>query len=850
MRARGRLAALTVTICVAAGTAHMHIESARAQPAAVGFEQRLADLKRKGVADELEKLGKEAAGAGEHALAAEAYFAASSAWLRRGDVSNATTAAGSALFSQDRDRVDAVGKARRASALAAIAALKGNEAQALEQWRRSLSALGGVPSPQDELHARDGVSRAELALGNVERAKRDARHAVTLADDHLARKDPLRALTRETLGDALLAGTEHTAARERFAEAVEIRRLQPGRTAALGRALLGKGIAEVREGRATDAASSLAEAQSILRDQLGDGALETRAAQLALATAHARAGDAGAALRALEHASTCAEADYLLYVEAGGAVRERAAIALRHDHAARWYAYLVDQAGGSYEAREALRLALLHKAQALTYATNRSYLVHRHAGPQTARAYDALREVVRAIQRAIDEGASADDIGALKQKRDALFKQIRPCIAALPDAHYIRACGQIVADVQAVLAKRRAALLEIVIANDCGASGPCNGERYVALLATGTETYAYEIGPRRDIDALATRLVELVSGDMAFTTPARKLAEHLLKPTLRDVVAGVDELIIAPEGSFTLVPFGVLPWKQGTLADDTALTLSYVTAGRDLVRTHLPPSDAPPIVFAAPSFGAKLGDTSPRATRRRDRALDRLTLTPLPYALDEGRAVRDKLSGAALREGDGATETAFLDVAGPRVLHVATHGLFAGQEVAASAVDDNSMDASALFFAGAAKPPFACDHCPGGDGIVTAREAAAMDLWGTELVVLSACDSARGTVANGEWLYGLQRAFVVAGAKNLITSLWSIDDRMAERVMRALYDNLATMTLPEALRTAIDQLRQGGPAKYGRPKYWASLRATGIDSVTLGPTTQPTTSHRPTACTP
>jgi CHAT domain-containing protein len=112
------------------------------------------------------------------------------------------------------------------------------------------------------------------------------------------------------------------------------------------------------------------------------------------------------------------------------------------------------------------------------------------------------------------------------------------------------------------------------------------------------------------------------------------------------------------------------------------------------------------------------------------------------------------------------------------------------------------------------------------DGILTALEASGLNLWGTKLVVLSACDTGLGEVRNGEGVYGLRRAFVLAGAESLVMSLWPVSDYSTRKLMASYYRNLKQgIGRGEALRQVqLDLLKRNGQL---HPFYWANFIQSG-----------------------
>src|SRR5262249_4145574 len=153
---------------------------------------------------------------------------------------------------------------------------------------------------------------------------------------------------------------------------------------------------------------------------------------------------------------------------------------------------------------------------------------------------------------------------------------------------------------------------------------------------------------------------------------------------------------------------------------------------------------------------------------------------PLPGVSDEVRALKELLPQATFLTKEQATKAALQRVSGPSILHIATHGFFLqdrpsavddserevdapeGPRVGKWAADvDNALLRSGLALSGANQGRRGDD-----DGVLTALEAASLDLWGTKLVVLSACDTGVGEVKNGDGVYGLRRALVLAGAES------------------------------------------------------------------------------------
>lgn len=119
------------------------------------------------------------------------------------------------------------------------------------------------------------------------------------------------------------------------------------------------------------------------------------------------------------------------------------------------------------------------------------------------------------------------------------------------------------------------------------------------------------------------------------------------------------------------------------------------------------------------------------------------------------------------------------------------------------------------------------------DGVLSAEEVRSLDLWGTEPVVLSACESGRGAISSGQGVYGLRRTFFIAGVETLVTSLWQVADSETGLLMRRYYEKLVRekQSPGAAMQEVMQEVRKHKP----HPCYWAPFLVIGRDAP-LSPT--------------
>ncbi|MGB2989396.1 MAG: CHAT domain-containing protein, partial [Candidatus Zixiibacteriota bacterium] len=248
---------------------------------------------------------------------------------------------------------------------------------------------------------------------------------------------------------------------------------------------------------------------------------------------------------------------------------------------------------------------------------------------------------------------------------------------------------------------------------------------------------------------------------------------------------------------------------------------------------------------AAPESTSELTYQATRNVRSACEELRGTTLSQLPGTKVEVEKIAESWSSTSQEPtticfGLGASEEAFKrDAPGNRVVHLATHGYFLegrcqpattqrGFDSEVGYIGENPLLLSGLFFAGANLQGEGADELGVEDGILTAEEVTAMNLDGTELAVLSACETALGEVKDGEGVYGLRRAFQMAGARTVISALWPVSDKETAEMMSQLYES-SRKSLPEIMREIhlqkINDLRENKQADH--PFSWGAFIALG-----------------------
>jgi len=520
--------------------------------------------------------------------------------------------------------------------------------------------------------------------------------------------------------------------------------------------------------------------------------------------------------------------------------------------------------------RLALGAALLLKGRSVEETANISHTLYRGLGPEDRDTLERLRglriqlaSLSLAGPGSLSPGDYQQRLKSLADEGDLLEADLAKRSAPLRALTALPPLAEIVDRVAAALPKD-GALVEFIAYADKPFlpkpgkphTRPSSQLRYLALvLFPDASTRAVALGPAEPIDRAASHLRNaLANRDASFQLTAQELYQRAFQPLL-PLLGKTRRLFLSPDSQLGAVPFAALHDGHGFLLD--SFDFSYLTSGRELLTR---PQDIPPsssvFVLADPDFNASPRPASsasgniPLLAESAD-SLDRFfstlradpvssTWVPLPGSRQEAESIQRLLPQAQLFLGPEATKQRLLQLSTPGILHLATHGFFLEDAPTPEgsrgvghfgALGDNRQAShprnpllrSGLALAGASEPSKSRPAA----ALVTALELAGLDLWGTQLVVLSACDTGRGEVQLGQGVQGLRRALVVAGAETVVMSLWKVKDDSTRLLMESYYRNLlAGQGRASALREAMRSLRASRP----HPHDWAPFIALGSNA--------------------
>jgi CHAT domain-containing protein len=337
-----------------------------------------------------------------------------------------------------------------------------------------------------------------------------------------------------------------------------------------------------------------------------------------------------------------------------------------------------------------------------------------------------------------------------------------------------------------------------------------------------------------------------VTNTQAEGKKGNRLYNLIWKPLL-PWLKGIKRISIAPAGLLNRLAFNALPVDSSTLLIDKYQLRQYSSV-RQIAEQKIPAAtkstaiDA--ILYGGIDFNVSdataISDKETSPTVLPDdvkRSIQRGVWNSLPGTVLEVNNIRQLFDSNKKKfrviTGEDATEESFKQLSGhsPRIIHLATHGFSLpdseakGKNLQSSddnqfTMADNPLLRSGIIMAGANRVWNGSPPLPGKeDGILTAYEISNLDLSNTELVVLSACETALGDIKGTEGVFGLQRAFKLAGVQNMILSLWPIPDKETAVLMDLFYTNkLKGMSNYDAFYKAQHIMRKNYP-----PYYWAAF---------------------------
>ncbi|BAQ62620.1 kinesin light chain [Geminocystis sp. NIES-3708] len=496
-------------------------------------------------------------------------------------------------------------------------------------------------------------------------------------------------------------------------------------------------------------------------------------------------------------------------------------------------------------ARLALTTILRRKGRVLDALSNIIATLRSQNSPQIQTLFDNLAEKRSQLASLSFEGVGKLNPSAYQELIRNLEEEIRQLETNLSSkSNEFRTINQPITleNIQKAIPKNTA-LIEYLVYNPFNPKTKEIGKpHYVAyVLHSEGEPQGVDLGETETIDKLVKELrIDLadIGKPEDLANNSQKLHQLIFKPLL-PLLKDKKTLLISPDSQLNLIPFVALQDEQGKYLAES-YSISYLTSGRDLLRLQTkfqPQSDA--VIVANPTYNLDtdkilIASASRGKNIKRSGDLDQLAWCcgALEGTKGEANAIIPLLSHPQVFTENQALAQNIIKVKAPQILHIATHGFFLPNvEKEENMTTFNNMDSqSQLTIIKSENPLLRSGLAFAGfnpadnkmDGALTALDASSLYLWGTKLVVLSACQTGIGDVRNGEGVYGLRRAFVLAGAESQLMSLWDVFDLTTQELMTSYYKRLMKGEgRSEALRQV--QLEMLNSDKFKHPVHWAAF---------------------------
>jgi CHAT domain-containing protein/Tfp pilus assembly protein PilF len=743
--------------------------------------------------------------------------------------------------------------------LASLYYVKGDYAKAERLYERTLAIREKMLGQEHTLIAQtlNDLALVHYDKGDYQQAELLHQRALSVREKLLPPEHPNIAESLGNLANVYRDRNDYAKAEPLYQRALDIQEKTLGsKRAALAITLNNLARLYGENGEYSKAEPLHSRALAIFESTLGAGHPYVSPTLNHLATLHAAKGDFTGAINFQSRANTVSEHNLVLNLSAGSERQKLVYLASRSKQADRTISFHLRYAPADPSASNmAATMILQRKGRALDATSENLNSLRGRFNPEDRALLDRLTGIRAEIAELVLRGPqnmSAEQyqarIGELEEKADKTENEI-----SRRSSEFRAQSLPITLEAVQSAIPSDAALIEFASYRPFNARAARNEDRYgppcyaAYVLRREGEIRWRDLGEAKVIDeaiaALREALRDRKREDVKLL--ARVLDERVFQ-SIRPLLGGLTRLLISPDGSLNLVPFAALVDEKGKYLVE-GYSISYLTSGRDLLSLQVPrESKSGPLVVAAPDFGVrrqisyrkKGKDKSPRA------AIRDFFFSPLPYAAQEGNALRSLLPGATLLTKRQASKAALRQVPSPVLLHIATHGFFLedlkwtspGGSSYQSLGDDarrltrqlesggirieSPLLRSGLVLAGAN------EHKHDDSGILTALEMTGLNLWGTKLVVLSACDTGVGEVKNGDGVHGLRRALVLAGAETQVMSLWAVSDKATQELMVSYYRGLQQgQGRSEALRKV--QLEMLKNPSRQHPYYWASFILSG-----------------------